>query len=416
MRIPVLILIAIFCGLPAEAQIVPDWRDQTHTPFPLAQATIAEPVLTGHDVTDFAAWYVADPFLMHEADGPWHMFLEVYEWRDLLGHIGHATSPDGIHWTYDRIVLDAPYNLSFPYVFKYNGDYYMIVHNSEIQEVDLYKAADYPYDWTHAATLLTGLAFADPAIIRYKGLWYMFVSRSSGAECWLYWSYRLTEGWVEHPRSPIVYDYGKARPAGRPLLYGGRLIRLAQKNDDHYGEAVRAFEVDTLTQVLYEEHEIPESPILRASGQGWNSYGMHTCDAWWNVDHWIAAVDGVDETAWSIGIYRTATASGLDERRAWFPSPGIDVAQNSPNPFSVATEILVRLSDTREREQSPPLEIYDSAGRLVRSLMIGDVGAGVARVSWDGTDALGRAVAAGVYYYKLESQNRPAERRMILLR
>ncbi len=106
--------------------------------------------------------------------------------------------------------------------------------------------------------------------------------------------------------SPIVRDdKSKARPAGRTIVFDGhRVIRLAQRSDHSYGEAVRAFEVDVLTPTTYHESEIPESPILSASGQGWNATGMHTCDPWWTGDHWLAAVDGIQQL-WSIGIYRT---------------------------------------------------------------------------------------------------------------
>jgi len=77
---------------------------------------------------------------------------------------------------------------------------------------------------------------------------------------------------------------GKARPAGRCVVYAGdRILRLAQKCDVSYGEAVRAFEIVQLDRQHYAEAEIPESPILQASGQGWNAHGMHTCDPWWSA-------------------------------------------------------------------------------------------------------------------------------------
>jgi hypothetical protein len=265
-------------------------------------------------------------------------------------------------------------------------------------------------------TLLTGRAFADPAIIRYNGTWYLFVGRSSGGECWLYSSNQLTGGWIEHPASPIVRDFGTARPAGRPFLFAGRLIRLAQKNDQHYGEAVRAFEVDTLTRTEYAEHEIPESPILKPGGYGWNRYGMHTCDAWWDGDHWIAAVDG-NENVWSIGIYRTAAASGVEDGIATTDPLRIDVGQNCPNPFSGSTEIVVRLASPWPLGAvSPLLGIYDASGRLVRSLELADKGGGALRATWDGADVLGRPASTGAYYYGLDPPHGSIAKRMILIR
>lgn len=72
-----------------------------------------------------------------------------------------------------------------------------------------------------------------------------------------------------------------------------------------YGEAVRAFEVDVLTEKEYVEHEMKESPVAKATGKGWNAEGMHCLDAWWNGTEWIACVDGRYNNRWSIGMLKS---------------------------------------------------------------------------------------------------------------
>jgi flagellar hook assembly protein FlgD len=48
--------------------------------------------------------------------------------------------------------------------------------------------------------------------------------------------------------------------------------------------------------------------------------------------------------------------------------------------------------------------LYDLAGRLVKSLLAeAPLEAGRHNVTWDGTDDRGRAVAAGVYLYRLQA-------------
>ena len=131
----------------------------------------------------------------------------------------------------------------------------------------------------------------------------------------------MTSGWVEHPLSPIVSnDSSKARPGGRSIVFeNGRIIRFAQKTDVTYGEQVRAFEVDVLSKTDYAEHEIPESPILEASGTGWNRTGMHHLDPWWNGNHWLSVVDGKSggDESWSIGLKvsypETLCDNGVDD-------------------------------------------------------------------------------------------------------
>jgi hypothetical protein len=70
---------------------------------------------------------------------------------------------------------------------------------------------------------------------------------------------------------------------------------------------------------------------------------------------------------------------------------------NVPNPFNPATEILLSV----RQGETGRLEIYDSRGRLVRSL--GRYPAGQHRVTWDGSDAAGQRCASGVYFYRLNS-------------
>src|SRR5262249_31231939 len=69
------------------------------TLMPLVGAKL--PVLTGRDVTDVAASYVADPFLMRIPSG-WAMFFEVMNFRAGKGEIGLATSADGCSWKYEQ--------------------------------------------------------------------------------------------------------------------------------------------------------------------------------------------------------------------------------------------------------------------------------------------------------------------------
>ena len=125
----------------------------------------------------------------------------------------------------------------------------------------------------------------------------------------LFYSYNLTDpdSWHEHPMSPIITnDPSKVRGGGRVTVFDfGTIIRLAQKGDVSYGEADRAFQVDILNETYYAEHEVSESPLISASGSGWNSWAMHTVDPWWTGNSWIVAVDGGGDYWWSIGIYVT---------------------------------------------------------------------------------------------------------------
>ena len=44
--------------------------------------------------------------------------------------------------------------------------------------------------------------------------------------------------------------------------------------------------------MAYAEKPAPETPLVTASGTGWNSLGMHHVDAHFIDVRWFAAVDG----------------------------------------------------------------------------------------------------------------------------
>lgn len=262
------------------------------TPFDLASPeSISNPVLTAKHVTDVSARFVADPFMLHD-NQTWYMFFEIFNTHTDQGDIGLATSKDGLKWKYEQIVLDEPFHLSYPHVFKWQNDYYMIPESGRAASVRLYKAIDFPRKWAFVKDLLRG-NYVDPSIIYHDGRWWLFVLRGRH-ELTLHYSDNLMGPWTEHPKSPlIVRDKNISRPGGRMIVFDGKIIRYTQDGDPTYGNQVRVFKIDALTITKYQEHEIDESPILKASGNGWNADGMHHIDPHHvGRNKWIACVDG----------------------------------------------------------------------------------------------------------------------------
>ena len=74
-----------------------------------------------------------------------------------------------------------------------------------------------------------------------------------------------------------------------------------------------------------------------------------------------------------------------------------------PNPFNPAVVIPLELATDAA---GVSLRVYDVLGRRVRQVWQGPLQAGSHRFVWDGRDAAGKAVAAGVYIYKVEIDGR----------
>jgi len=252
------------------------------------------PVLTADDVKDIPARFVADPFLIQERD-TFYLFFEVMGVD--RGVIGLATSADGRRWRYERIVLEEPFHLSYPNVFKWKDEFYLVPESVADHSVRLYKATHFPDGWQLVKPIITDRALVDSTVLTHRGLLWLFSSSPDNQNLYLFYADRPDGPWHEHPGSPIVRGNGRdARPAGNILDRGGRLIRFSQDsqaNGEKYGKAVRGFEIMTLTRDEYRERPLEENPLLRDSGAGWNATGMHQISASpVSSGRWIAAVDG----------------------------------------------------------------------------------------------------------------------------
>lgn len=255
--------------------------------------SVFHPVLTGNSVTDVPASFVADPFMIHHKE-QWYLFFEVLNTANNLGEIGMAHSKDLLNWTYDKIVLRENFHLSYPSILKYNDKIYMIPESRQGGGIRLYEALDFPHEWKLTKTMIEG-DYADPSIFYHQDKWWMFALKGTD-ELHLFFANSPDGKWQLHPQCPLIpKSLVNTRPAGRPLYHNGRLLRFAQDGVPIYGNKVRAFEIEVLSTMVYKEHEITESPILKASRKGWNSAAMHHIDPHQLPDgSWVACVDGAD--------------------------------------------------------------------------------------------------------------------------
>lgn len=260
-------------------------------------AGIVNPVLQASDVTDIAATYVADPFMIRH-EGCWYLFFEILPYAVEKGVIGVAYSADGLSWGYGQVVLEEPFHLSYPYVFEFDGEHYMVPESHQALTVRLYKAVEFPTRWKHIGNLLEDAEFVDCSPFRYRDKWWLFAGCGSlpfrADMLRLFYTDHLGGVWQEHPCSPVVSgDPVNARPAGRVVEWNGRLFRFTQDCHPRYGLRVRAFEIHDLTTDNYEESAASAEPILCESGEGWNSAGMHHIDPHQLENgNWLACVDG----------------------------------------------------------------------------------------------------------------------------
>lgn len=99
------------------------------------------------------------------------------------------------------------------------------------------------------------------------------------------------------------------------------------------------------------------------------------------------------------------------------PEPGPPYAGGTrlavePNPFRDATTVRFALGAAGTYR----LTVHDVAGRRVREIESGEAAAGPREAAWDGRDARGRPLAAGVYFVRLQTAAGERTRRVTVLR
>ena len=92
-----------------------------------------------------------------------------------------------------------------------------------------------------------------------------------------------------------------------------------------------------------------------------------------------------------------------------------DLLPNYPNPFNPETWIPYQLAEPAKVN----ISIYSMGGKLVRTLALGELPAGVYQdkshaAYWDGTNNLGESVASGIYFYTLTAGDFTATRKMLI--
>jgi len=112
-----------------------------------------------------------------------------------------------------------------------------------------------------------------------------------------------------------------------------------------------------------------------------------------------------------VAVEPPAPTAVFEERTAGQPSL-LALAQNYPNPFNSSTVIRFALPSSGPVE----LAVYNMAGQRVARLIDGSREAGVYTVGWDGRDDGGRALASGLYLYRLRGSSHMAARKLLLLR
>lgn len=220
--------------------------------------------------------WAADPVLV-DYGSKTYLFYEAVE-KD-KGYIAVCEVYDDCSLSSPVPILRDEHHYSYPLVFSANGSWYMIPESSSAEEVRLYKAVKFPYEWEKVTVLLRG-RYVDTTVFSDGTMHYFLTFESTGAtECvipkvFVFSLCDLTKG-VRQLNWP-EFDELKVRGAGPIMVREGALIRPAQISTKYrYGDAIAFYAVDDYLPV-YREHMVSK---LQSGDVKTNKYyvdGLHT--------------------------------------------------------------------------------------------------------------------------------------------
>ncbi|EYU38054.1 hypothetical protein ABFS82_06G159900 [Erythranthe guttata] len=264
---------------------------------------VANPIITCASLSDAGSPsnFVADPFLYVQGD-ILYVFYETKNSITMQGDIGVSRSLDkGATWQQLGIALDEDWHLSYPYVFEYNGNIYMMPEGSTKGDLRLYRSTDFPLKWTLEKVIMKK-PLVDSFMIPHKGKFYLFGSDHSGfgtkknGHLSIWHSVSPLGPWKPHKKNPVHNTHKSvgARNGGRPFVHNGNLYRIGQDCGDTYGRRIRVFKISVLTTEDFEEIEVPSNIEESLKGRNaWNGARHHHLDVQrLSSGEWVAVIDG----------------------------------------------------------------------------------------------------------------------------
>jgi len=231
----------------------------------------------------------ADPFLFTYEEETW-LFYERQDLTDMKGTLWCLNLDDA--GAKPVPVLEEPFHLSYPQVFRYGKEIYMLPETRNAGDIRLYRCLEFPGKWEPAESLLE-LEAVDTTILWDGG--------EDGHACYLFtytkkrleiYHCRLEEDRFHIVEKEKIFSSEPSdvvRPGGSMVTENGKTFRPAQNCTDYYGQELIVNEIDSLdgqglmvneTGSLdgqgFREHEHCRLSPGRLKLAGVNPTGIHT--------------------------------------------------------------------------------------------------------------------------------------------
>lgn len=211
--------------------------------------------------------YYADPFVFEDNENI-YLFAESMNRYRGIATISVSKYENGKFGRFKEIIKE-PFHMSYPNVFRYKEEYYMIPETSSACQIRLYRAKQFPYSWELCKVLLdNGNAYTDNAIeidgdmVRL----YAFYEANGKKVAELY---NISFDSCSLTKVNSQYHIQNERPAGNPFVVYDTTLRPVQDCDDYYGKRIKIYRHEDCTDEEYVttiDEDCYDLPIRKITG------------------------------------------------------------------------------------------------------------------------------------------------------
>jgi len=188
--------------------------------------------------------YQADPFLFSKG-GKRKLFIEDYNYS--VGKISVYDLDEKGNPLSLETVIENDYHFSYPFIFDYKGEAWIIPETGRHGTIDLYKCDEFPGKWTKVKTLIEA-GGADSTLFEKDDKLWLFTTLGDDHDLTIFYADDLLGEWKLHSRSRHQWS----RSAGKLFYHEGKLLRPTQDCSKCYGHALIFKEIE-LTDTEYRE-------------------------------------------------------------------------------------------------------------------------------------------------------------------
>ncbi len=238
----------------------------------------------------YKGWY-ADPFLF-DYEGETYLFAEYFSYVLNRGVLVYSKF-DNHTQEFDSFkeIINEEFHLSYPVVYEYKGQIYMMPESNESDSLFMYRAISFPDKWERLPAVMNNIKLVDTTPFVKNGILYALTLRldkydhSKGDLLLLEFD---GEKFNVSSQGVLSKDMSLSRPGGHFVEFNDGLYRISQDCNGSYGKAVNIIKVNEKFFYKYEESLVEKiQPDNIKLTNGSVPSGIHT----YNISEKIEVVD-----------------------------------------------------------------------------------------------------------------------------